>query len=77
MTINVIQSSLHDYDFIDNPIVLKLSQVIVNAGVVELLFQFIDSNQSTARLPAIMAIGYIAGHSADLALTLIEAQVTY
>ncbi|XP_017798694.1 PREDICTED: sperm-associated antigen 6 [Habropoda laboriosa] len=47
---------------------LEMAQLIVNIGGIGVLVELINSSKLTVRLPAIMAIGYIAGHSDQLAV---------
>ncbi|XP_032673004.1 sperm-associated antigen 6-like isoform X2 [Odontomachus brunneus] len=53
---------------------LELAQLIVNFGGIAALIELINTSQSTARLPAIMALGYIASHSDQLAVAIIESK---
>ncbi|XP_031833082.1 sperm-associated antigen 6 isoform X3 [Nomia melanderi] len=53
---------------------LKMAQLIVNIGGVGALTELINTSKLTARLPAIMAIGYIAGHSDQLAIAIIGSK---
>lgn len=54
----------------------KLAELIVNIGGIAALVELIATAKS-ARVPGIMAIGYIAGHSDQLALAVIESQVRH
>ncbi|XP_011495128.1 PREDICTED: sperm-associated antigen 6-like, partial [Ceratosolen solmsi marchali] len=51
---------------------VELAQLITNLGGIEFLVEMIDCKSSSTKLPAIIALGYIAGHSDQLALTVIE-----
>ncbi|XP_053988925.1 sperm-associated antigen 6-like isoform X2 [Hylaeus volcanicus] len=53
---------------------LKMAQLIVNIGGIGALVELIDTSKQTVRLPAIMAIGYIAGHSDQLAIAVIGSK---
>lgn len=48
--------------------------MIVNSGGIAALIELIGTTKS-ARVPGIMALGYIAGHSDQLALAIIDSQV--
>ncbi|CAL7941186.1 unnamed protein product [Xylocopa violacea] len=50
---------------------LEMAQLIVNIGGTGALIELISASKLTVRLPAIMAIGYIAGHSNQLAIAVI------
>ncbi|XP_017884671.1 sperm-associated antigen 6-like isoform X3 [Ceratina calcarata] len=54
---------------------LEMAQLIVNIGGIGALVELICTAKLTARLPAIMAIGYIAGHSDQLAVAVIGSKV--
>ncbi|XP_043470040.1 sperm-associated antigen 6-like isoform X2 [Leptopilina heterotoma] len=51
----------------------ELSKMIVNSGGIAALIELIGRTKS-ARVPGIMALGYIAGHSDQLALAIIDSQ---
>ncbi|XP_033211531.1 sperm-associated antigen 6-like [Belonocnema kinseyi] len=51
----------------------ELAELIVNTGGIAALVELIATAKS-ARVPGLMAIGYIAGHSDQLALAVIESQ---
>ncbi|XP_043279064.1 sperm-associated antigen 6-like [Venturia canescens] len=53
---------------------LELAQLVVNTGGIGALIELIDNSKSATRLPAIMAIGYIAGHSDQLAIAVIGSK---
>lgn len=53
----------------------QLAQFIVNTGGIAALIELIDTSKSATRLPAIMVLGYIAGHSDQLALAIIGSKV--
>ncbi|XP_051173762.1 sperm-associated antigen 6-like isoform X3 [Leptopilina boulardi] len=52
---------------------IELAEMIVNAGGIAALIELIGTTKS-ARVPAIMALGYIAGYSDQLALAVIDSQ---
>lgn len=51
---------------------VKLTQLISNAGGIEFLVEMISTKKSSNNLATIMAIGYIAGYSDELAWSVIE-----
>ncbi|XP_076390410.1 uncharacterized protein LOC100883620 isoform X1 [Megachile rotundata] len=53
---------------------LEMAQLIVNNGGIGALVELIAASKLTARLSAVMAIGYIAGHSDQLAVAVIGSQ---
>lgn len=53
--------------------ILQLAQLVVNTGGIAALIEVITTTQS-ARLPAIMSLGYIAGHSDQLAMAIIGSK---
>lgn len=52
----------------------ELAQLVVNAGGVGALVEFVSCQRGAARLPGVMAIGFIASFSETLALTIITAK---
>ncbi|XP_025994255.1 sperm-associated antigen 6 isoform X2 [Solenopsis invicta] len=52
----------------------ELAELVVNAGGIAALIELINISKSSARLPAIMALGYIAGHSDQLAVAVIGSK---
>lgn len=52
-----------------------MAQLIVNIGGIGALVELINTSKSAVRLPAIMALGYIAGHSDQLAIAVIGSSV--
>lgn len=52
----------------------ELAQLVVNAGGVGALVEFISSQRGAARLPGVMALGFIASFSETLALAIIVAK---
>ncbi|XP_067213594.1 sperm-associated antigen 6-like [Linepithema humile] len=53
---------------------LELAQLVVNNGGIAALIELISASKSASRLPAIMALGYIAGHCDQLALAVIGSK---
>lgn len=53
---------------------LELAQLTANIGGIAALIELISNSKSTTRLPAIMALGYIAGHSDQLAVAVIGSK---
>jgi len=53
----------------------QLAQLIVNNGGIAALIELINTSKSASRLPAIMALGYIAGYCDQLALAVIGSKV--
>lgn len=52
-----------------------MAQLVVNNGGIGALVELIATPKLMARLSAIMAIGYIAGHSDQLAIAVIGSKV--
>lgn len=52
-----------------------MAQFVVNYGGIAALIELISTSKSASRLPAIMALGYIAGHSDQLAVAVIGSKV--
>ncbi|XP_017767186.1 PREDICTED: sperm-associated antigen 6-like [Eufriesea mexicana] len=53
---------------------LEMAQLTVNIGGIGALLELISTAKLTVRLPAIMAIGYIAGYSDQLAIAIIGSK---
>ncbi|XP_012251743.2 sperm-associated antigen 6-like [Athalia rosae] len=53
---------------------LELAELIANNGGIGALLQLISTSKTDSRLPAIMALGYIAGHSSPLAIAVIGSK---
>ncbi|XP_018404377.1 PREDICTED: sperm-associated antigen 6-like [Cyphomyrmex costatus] len=53
---------------------LELAQLVVNSGGIAALIELIGISKSATRLPAIMTLGYIAGHSDQLAVAIIKSK---
>ncbi|XP_018373855.1 PREDICTED: sperm-associated antigen 6-like isoform X1 [Trachymyrmex cornetzi] len=52
----------------------ELAQLVVNSGGIAALIELIGISKSATRLPAIMTLGYIAGHSDQLAVAIIRSE---
>lgn len=55
-----------------NNYIFKLAQFVSNTGGIEFLVEIIRTKKTSTTLQAIMALGYIAGHSDELATVIIE-----
>ena len=55
--------------------VLQLAQLIVNAGGVAAVVDYVGECKSNVRLPGIMMLGYVAAHSENLAMAVIVSKV--
>ena len=53
----------------------QLSQLIVNAGGVAAVVDYVGESKSNVRLPGIMMLGYVAAHSENLAMAVIVSKV--
>ena len=54
---------------------LQLSQLIVNAGGVAAIVDYLGDTQGNVRLPGVMMLGYVAAHSESLAMAVIVSKV--
>lgn len=54
---------------------LQLAQLIVNAGGVAAVVDYVGECKSNVRLPGIMMLGYVAAHSENLAMAVIVSKV--
>ncbi|KAI2649040.1 Sperm-associated antigen 6 [Labeo rohita] len=52
----------------------ELSQIIVNVGGVAAVIDYLGDSKGNVRLPGIMMLGYVATHSENLAMAVIEEQ---
>lgn len=52
-----------------------MSQLIVNAGGVAAIVDFVGETKGNVRLPGIMMLGYVAAHSENLAMAVIVSKV--
>ena len=55
---------------------MELCQLILNAGGVAALIDYLGNTRGNVRLPGIMALGYIAAHSETLAMAVIVSRVS-
>ncbi|KYN11587.1 Sperm-associated antigen 6 [Trachymyrmex cornetzi] len=55
----------------------QLAQLVVNSGGIAALIELIGISKSATRLPAIMTLGYIAGHSDQLAVAIIRSEAKH
>ena len=55
--------------------ILQLSQLIVNAGGVAAVVDYVGETQGNVRLPGVMMLGYVAAHSENLAMAVIVSKV--
>ena len=53
----------------------ELSQLIVNAGGIATVVNYIAQSSGNVRLPGIMMLGYVAAHSETLAMAVIVSKV--
>ena len=53
----------------------ELSQLIVNAGGVAAIVDFIGETEGNISLPGIMMMGYVAAHSETLSMSVIVSRV--
>lgn len=56
---------------------IQLSQLIVNAGGVAAVVDYVGDTRGNVRLPGIMMLGYVAAHSENLAMAVIVSKVTW
>ena len=57
-------------------ILQQLAQLIVNAGGVAAVVDYVGESKGNIRLPGIMMLGYVAAHSENLAMAVIVSKVT-
>ena len=55
----------------------ELCQLIMNAGGVAAVVDYIGETRGNIRLPGIMMLGYVAAHSETLAMAVIVSKVFY
>lgn len=55
--------------------VKQLAQLIVNAGGVAAVVDYVGESKGNIRLPGIMMLGYVAAHSENLAMAVIVSKV--
>jgi len=51
-----------------------LAQIVVNAGGIAAIIDYIDNSKGTAKLPGIMTLGYISVFSDTLAFSVLLAK---
>ena len=51
-----------------------MAQLLVNAGGVSAIIDYLGESSGTVRLPGIMTLGYVAAHSENLAMTVIVSK---
>ena len=56
--------------------IYQLSQLIVNAGGIAAVIDYIGDTRGNVRLPGIMMLGYVGAHSENLAMAVIVSKVT-
>jgi len=56
--------------------VAQLAQLIVNAGGVAAMVDYVSDTCGNVRLPALMMLGYVAAHSENLAMAVIVSKVS-
>ena len=54
----------------------QLSQLIVNAGGIAAIVDYIGDSKGNVRLPGVMTLGYVAAHSENLAMAVIVSKVS-
>jgi hypothetical protein len=53
----------------------QLAQLLVNAGGVAAVVDFIGENKGNVRLPGVMMLGYVGAHTENLAMAVIVSKV--
>lgn len=53
----------------------QLAQLIVNAGGIASVIDYIGESRGNVRLPGIMMLGYVGAHSENLAMAVIVSKV--
>ena len=56
-------------------ILQQLAQLIVNAGGVAAVVDYVGESKGNIRLPGIMMLGYVAAHSENLTMAVIVSKV--
>lgn len=54
---------------------MKLAQLLVNAGGVAAIVDFIGENKGNIKLPGVMMLGYVGAHTENLAMAVIISKV--
>ena len=65
----------HLSDSICSHLHLQLAQLIVNAGGVAAVVDYLGETRGNVRLPGVMMVGYVAAHSENLAMAVIVSKV--
>jgi len=60
----------------NNLCLIQLAQLIVNAGGVAAVVDYIGSSLGNVRLPGVMMLGYVAAHSENLSMAVITSKVS-
>ena len=55
----------------------QLAQLIVNAGGIAAVINYISDTQGNVRLPGVMMLGYVGAHSENLAMAVIVSKVRF
>ena len=56
---------------------IQLAQLVVNAGAVAAVVDYLSESRGAVRLPGLMTLGYIAAHSENLAMAVIVSKVVH
>ena len=64
------------FELLISLILQQLAQLIVNAGGVAAVVDYVGESKGNIRLPGIMMLGYVAAHSENLAMAVIVSKVT-
>lgn len=74
---SVIHSSNSCYAVVMKSLIVcvQLAQLIVNAGGVAAMVDYVSDTCGNVRLPGIMMLGYVAAHSENLAMAVIVSKV--
>ena len=54
----------------------ELAQLLVNAGGVAAIVDFIGENKGNIKLPGVMMLGYVGAHTENLAMAVIISKVS-
>lgn len=54
-----------------------MAQLLVNAGGVAAIVDFVGENKDTIRLPGVMMLGYVGAHTENLAMAVIVSKVIF
>ena len=64
------------FELLISLVLQQLAQLIVNAGGVTVVVDYVGESKGNIRLPGIMMLGYVAAHSENLAMAVIVSKVT-